>query len=238
MARAGQIAAAAMKEVAEHIKKGVKTSDLDKIADDTIRKLGAESSFKKVSGYRHTTCLTPNELVVHGIPGYSVLNEGDIIGVDLGVYYEGFHADTAWTFPVGKIGKEKESFLLTGENSLEQAIKKVKIGNRIGDISSTIQSNIEREGYSVVREFAGHGIGKNLHEDPLIPGIGKTGTGEVIAEGMALAIEVIYNFGKPKIIFLPDGWSVATADNLPSGLFEQSVVATKNGPLVLTHENN
>ena len=234
MARAGEIAACAMEEVAEKIKAGVTTSYLDKVAEDTIKRFGAESSFKKVAGYKHTTCLTPNDIVVHGIPGNYVLAEGDILGVDLGVFYEGLNADTAWTFPVGKIDREKELFLSVGQKTLFEALGQVKIGNKIGDLGYVIQTNIEGSGYSVVRELVGHGIGKKLHEEPPIPGKGKKGTGPPIREGMALAVEVIYNFGKPAVVFLPDGWSIVTRDGLPSGLFEHTVVATKNGPYVLT----
>jgi methionyl aminopeptidase len=234
MAKAGEIAARAMEEVAKKIKVGETTSYLDKVAENTIKRFGAESSFKKVAGYKHTTCMTPNDVVVHGIPGGYVLAEGDILGVDLGVFYRGFHADTSWTFPVGNIDKEKEMFLSVGQKTLLKALEQVKIGNKIGDLSHVIQTNIEGAGYSVVRELVGHGIGTELHEEPPIPGRGKKGTGPLIREGMALAVEVIYNFGKPAVVFLPDGWSIATRDGSLSGLFEHTVVATKNGPYVLT----
>ena len=234
MAKAGQIAANALRQVAKNIRPGVKVSDLDKITEEKIKNLGAESSFKKVNGYQYTICVTPNDWVVHGIPGNYVLREGDILGVDLGAYFKGFHSDLAYTFPVGKIDNERRKFLATGEKALQAAVKKVRIGGRIGDISETIQNMVESAGYSVVRELVGHGVGRNLHEDPLIPGIGKRGTGEKIEDGMVLAVEVIYNQGKPQVQLLPDGWSIATKDGLLAGLFESTVAATKKEPLVLT----
>ena len=234
MLKAGEIAATAMKEVAKNIRAGIKVSELDRIAGEKIRDLGAESSFKKVPGYKYSTCITPNELVVHGIPGAYILREGDILGVDLGAYYQGFHSDMAYTFPVGKISSEKKRFLSVGKKALEEAVKRIKVGSRIGDISSTIQTVIEESGYSVVKELVGHGIGRDLHEDPLVPGRGKKTTGEEIKKGMVIAVEVIYNLGKSSIRLLPDGWSIATSDGSPSGLFEKTVAATAKGPLVLT----
>jgi methionyl aminopeptidase len=237
MHKAGQISARAMEEVAKNIRPGVKCIELDKIAEDKIRRLGAESSFKKVEGYAHNICTTPNDWVVHGVPGNYVLHDGDILGVDLGAYYKDFHSDMAQTFPIGNISSEKRKFLKAGETALTQAIKNVKIGGRIGDISASIQEIIEDSGFLVVRELVGHGVGHNLHEDPLVPGIGKKGTGEKIKEGVVLAIEVIYNQGKHEIQLLPDGWSISTSDGLLSGLFEATVAATKKGPLVLTQRS-
>jgi len=236
MAKAGEITAKAMEAVAKKISPGVKTIELDKIAEDTIAKLGAESSFKKVKGYKHTICTTPNDWVVHGIPGEYKLKEGDIIGIDLGAYYKGFHSDMAQTFPVGEISKEAERFLGVGRTALEEAIKKVNQGNRIGDISSTIQKFVEGGGYSVVRELVGHGVGRELHEDPLIPGVGKEGKGPKIEKGMVLAIEVIYNKGVKEIQLLPDQWSITTKDREIAGLFERTVAVTEKGTLVLTPE--
>src|SRR4030067_219952 len=234
MHRAGQIAAAAMSQVAKNIRPGVKVDHLDKIAEKTIHNFGAESSFKKVAGYKHSICITPNDWVVHGIPGDYILREGDILGVDLGAYYKGFHSDMAYTFPVGVVDEDKKKFLEIGRAALIEAIKHVKVGKRIGDISSSIQTTIEDAGYSVVRELVGHGVGRELHEDTLVPGLGKRDTGEEIKEGLVLAVEIIYNKGKPLVQLLPDGWSISTKDGSLSGLFETTVAATKKGPLVLT----
>jgi len=230
MQKSGRIAALAMRGVSKNIQPG----DLDKIAEDLITKLGAEPSFKRVQGYNYTICATPNYRVVHGIPGNKKLRNGDILGIDLGAYYKGFHSDMAKTFAVGKISNDNSLFLSVGEKTLNKAIGEVKIGSCVGDISNLIQENIERSGYSVVREFVGHGVGRELHEDPLVPGVGEKGTGPQIKEGMVLAVEVIYNKGGRQVSILSDGWTVETNDKLDSGLFELTVAATKKGPLVLT----
>lgn len=234
MKKAGAIAASTMREVEKSIRPGVRAVELDKIAENKIKSLGAESSFKKVEGYKHTICATPNDWVVHGVPGEYELLEGDIVGIDLGAYYKGFHSDIAYTFPVGKVNEKSKKFLETGKKALKEATTQVKVGGKIGDISQTIQSLVENAGYSVVRELVGHGVGRELHEDPLVPGIGKKGTGDEIKEGLVIAVEVIYNQGKPAVKLLPDGWSISTADGLLGGLFELTVAATKKGPLVLT----
>jgi methionyl aminopeptidase len=234
MKKSGDISSAAMREIAKNIRPGIKTTVLDRIAQETIEKLGGESSFKKVENYFHTTCITPNDWVVHGVPGDYILKEGDLVGVDLGAYYKGFHTDMAQTFAVGNVSAEKKKFLETGKKALSQALGEVKEGNHIGDISSRIQTSVEGGGYSVVRELIGHGVGKELHEGPLIPGIGKKGTGEKIARGLVIAVEVIYNFGKPEVKLLADGWSISTKDGSVSGLFERTIAITEKGPEVLT----
>lgn len=234
MRKAGQITAAAMREVSKKVQPGIKTNELDNIAEEVIKKLGGKSSFKKVKGYKHSICVTPNDWVVHGIPGNYTLVSGDVIGIDLGAYYKGFHSDMAQTFAVDKLSEETEKFLSIGKKALSEAIKNVKIGSKIGDISSIIQEIVEGAGYSIVRELVGHGVGRNLHEDPLIPGVGKKGTGVEIKEGMVLAVEIIYSQGSQKIQLLNDGWSISTKDGSISGLYERTVTPTKKGPLVLT----
>ena len=234
MRRAGKISALALEEVEKNIKIGVNTKKLDSVAEGVIRKFGAEPSFKKVNGYKFCICTTPNDWVVHGIPGDYVLKNGDIIGVDLGAYYKGYHSDMAHTYIVGSGDDGKKKFLKIGEQTLWRAIEEAKVGNKVGDVSNVIQSSIEEAGYSVVRELVGHGVGKELHEDPLVPGIGRKGTGLEIKEGMVLAIEIIYNLGKPQIALLKDGWTIATKDREISGLFERTIAVTKKGPVVLT----
>ena len=234
MKRAGQITAAALKEVEKNIKIGVSTKRLDQIAEKVIKSFGAESSFKKVEGYKYTICSTPNDWVVHGIPGSYLLKNGDVIGIDIGAYFKGYHSDMAHTYLVGEVSEEKKRFLKVGEKTLWKALKEVKVGNKIGDISNVIQTTVEGSGYSVVKELVGHGVGKKLHEDPIIPGIGKKGKGLDIKEGMVLAIEIIYNMGKPQVELLRDGWTIATKDREPSGLYERTVAVTSKGPVVLT----
>ena len=234
LSKAGEIAGKAMEEVFKNIKAGVKFIELDKIAEEVIKKSGAQSSFKRVQNYENTICITPNDWIVHGIPGNQTLSNGDIVGIDLGAYYKGFHSDMAKTFPVGEIPKETKKFLSVGYQALKKAIKKSKIGNHVGDISNTIQKEVEGNGFSVVREFVGHGVGRQLHEDPFIPGYGEKGAGVELKEGMVLALEVIYNRGKDDVHLLSDGWTAVTKDGSLSGLFELTVAVTKKGPLVLT----
>ncbi len=234
MSQAGKITARALEEIEKNIKIGVNTKKLNVMAEKLIREAGAEPSFKKVEGYKHCICATPNDWVVHGIPGRYKLKSGDIIGIDLGAYYKGYHSDMAQTYLVGEDSTGKKRFLKLGEETLWRAIKEARVGNKVGDISNVIQTNIEGAGHSVVKELVGHGVGRDLHEDPLIPGRGKKSTGTDIKEGMVLAIEIIYNRGKPQVYLLEDGWTIATKDGGLSGLFERTIVVTKKGPVVLT----
>lgn len=224
---------------------GVTPRQLDRLADQLIKKEGGEASFKKVPGYKWTTCMCINDIVVHGIPNDTPLKEGDIAGIDIGMFYKGFHTDSSWSVVVkdqrAKSSEQteiadKEKFLKIGEQALERAIAHVAPGKRIGSISDTIQKHIERHGYSVVRELVGHGVGKKLHEDPEIPGVlkGSIEDTPVISEGMALAVEVIYAVGKPDIYLDQDGWTIRTKDGTLSGLFEKTVIATRHGVIVLT----
>ncbi|OGY23770.1 MAG: type I methionyl aminopeptidase [Candidatus Woykebacteria bacterium RBG_13_40_7b] len=235
MAEAGKIAAAALKFVLKKVKPGVSTLELDKTAEDLIIKSGGEPSFKKVRGYKYSICTTVNEEVVHGLPSDRVLQNGDIVGVDLGAYFQGYHSDVAETIPVGEMKNEKVlTFLKTGKEALKDAIREAKTGLHIGDISFAIQTRVEGAGFGVVRNLVGHGIGKALHEDPLVPGFGKRGEGPCLREGMVLAIEVIYNMGSPKVLLREDGWTIKTADKSLSGLFERTVAVRNERPLILT----
>lgn len=233
---AGRISALAMKEVEKFIRPGNTTLQIDKVVESVFKKHGADSAFKKVENYQYSICSTPNDWVVHGIPADYKLKDGDIVGIDLGALYKGYNSDMADTFTVGNVGPETKKFLETGEKALWQAIKQAKPGNHVGDISNKIQTIVEGAGYSVVRELVGHGVGKELHEEPMIPGRGKKGTGLRLEEGMVIAVEVIYNLGKPGIVMLPDGWTIATKDGSLAGLFERTIAITKKGPVVLTAE--
>ncbi|MCL4353877.1 type I methionyl aminopeptidase [Patescibacteria group bacterium] len=237
MKKGGAILAQVMREVLEHVRPGVSELGLEKLANDLIIKKGAFPGFKKVQGYKYATCLAVNDVVVHGLPKNNLLKEGDIIGIDCGVYFEGFHTDMAETVKVQGEEKETDEFLQTGRKALNEAIKMAKPGNRIGHISQTIQDIIESHGYSIVRNLVGHGVGKKLHEEPEIPGfvyekIEKT---PLIKEGMTLAIEVIYNKGKKEVKTDTDGWTIRTRDGSLSGLFERSIVVTEKGPVILTN---
>lgn len=227
----GRISALALKKVLAAVKEGVSLLDLEKIAEETIKSEGAALSFRTEPGYFWATCLTVNNEVVHGIPRDIILKNGDVLSVDLGALYKGWHTDTAWSVVVGG-GKSK--FLSVGEEAMWKGIKQAKAGNRIGDISNAIQKTVEGAGYSVVRSLVGHGVGKSLHEDPMIPGVGKAGTGIVLKPGMTLAIEAIYTEGNGKVANLDDGWTIVSADGTMGGLFEMSIIVTEGEPEVLT----
>lgn len=245
MAQGGKILSDTMKILLSHAKPGVSELVLDQMAEELIQKKGGEPGFQKVKGYRHTICSSTNDVVVHGVPSSYTLKQGDIFGIDCGVYYHGFHTDMSETLRVSaKNAKRKtqntdeiDTFLEAGKKALEEAIKVAQPGNRIGHISKTIQDIIEGGGYSAVRSLVGHGVGKQLHEEPEVPGY-LTGSIEdtlLLEEGMVLAIEVIYNMGKPDVSYAnDDGWTIKTADGSVSGVFEKTVAITKNGPKVLT----
>jgi len=232
MEEGGKIARKALNKALEAIKPGVKTMELEKIVDEFILSQGGEASFKTVEGYEFATCINTNEGLVHGLPGEYKIKKGDLVSVDLGVYYQGFHTDLSHTIEV-ETDKYKE-FLEVGEKALAAGTAKCAPGNRIGDISSAMQKVVEDAGYSVSRDLVGHGIGKELHEDPYVPGYGKAGDGKRIKEGMVFAIEIIYQIGSPEINISDDGWTLETADKSIAGLFENTVAATKSGPKVLT----
>ena len=230
----GKISAQVLKKVLENVKIGVTCFALDKIARQEIEKKGATPSFMTVDDYKWTICTTVNQQVVHGIPNKQPLKNGDILGVDIGALYHGCHSDMAITIPIGKVSPAVEKFLEVGKKTLEKAISCAKIGNRIGDISATIQQGIESAGYSIVKSLTGHGIGRELHEEPMIPGFGKSGTGPKILENMVLAIEVIYTQGSGEVKLEKDNWTISSVDGSLAGLFEQTVLITGNGPIVLT----
>ena len=234
MKNSGKITATALKKVLENIKPGVTCSQLDAIAKEKIESQGAKPSFMTVDNYGWTICTTVNEQVVHAIPTGRVLKEGDVVGIDIGAVYKGFHSDLAITVPVGHINNKTDRFLKTGKNTLEKAIKMAKEGNCVGDISETIQKGVETAGHRVVESLTGHGVGKDLHEDPLIPGVGKKNSGPKLLKNMTLAIEVIYAEKSSDVVLEQDGWTISTRDKSLAGLFEQTVAIGKNGPIVLT----
>lgn len=230
----GKIAAQALKRVLANLNTNVLFSRLDKIAHDFILSAGAQPSFTTVDDYQYTTCITKNSEVVHGIPRPIPANDGDIISIDTGAVYKGLHSDIATTVPVGQIPPSTQKFLNVGKSTLSLAIEQARVGNTIGDISSTIGENVQSAGYSVVKSLTGHGVGYQLHEEPMIPGFGKKHTGAKIKEGMTLAIEVIYAQGSGEVLLQKDGWTISTVDGSLAALFEQSILVAKNGPIVLT----
>ncbi|MFA5322512.1 MAG: type I methionyl aminopeptidase [Smithella sp.] len=232
-----RIVAEVLSRLREKVKPGVKTKDLDKFAEEIAEKRGAKPAFKGYHDYPHSLCISINEVVVHGMPSERVLEEGDIISLDFGVFYQGFCGDSAITLPVGKVNQQASRLMQITEQSLYAGIEQAKNGNRLGDISAAVQSLVEDAGYSVVRDFVGHGIGKNLHEEPQIPNFGKKGRGIELRSGMILAIEPMVNEGEYKVQVLSDGWTVVTKDGSLSAHFEHSVAITDNGPDILSKLN-
>lgn len=229
-----QILGKAHGEVAGLIKPGVKTSALDKVAEEYIRDNGGIPSFKNYNGFPATLCISVNEVVVHGFPGNYELRETDIISVDCGVNYKGFHSDSAYTYPLEGAGKETLLLLERTYDSLYRGIEKAKAGNRIGDVSHAIQSYVESFGYGVVRELVGHGIGRSLHEDPEVPNFGKQGKGVKLVAGMVFAIEPMINQGTKNVVQENDGWTIRTSDRKPSAHFEHTVAVLEEKTEVLT----
>jgi len=231
------IVAEVLSVLREKVKPGVTTKELDKIAESVTEKRGAKPAFKGYRGYPYSLCTSVNEEVVHGMPSNRVLVEGDIIGLDYGVYFQGLYGDSAITLPVGRVDNQAARLIQVTEQSLYSAINQTCYGNRLGDISAAVQETVEDAGYSIVRDFVGHGIGKSLHEDPQIPNFGKKGRGIELKKGMILAIEPMVNAGKYKVKILSDGWTVITADGSLSAHFEHSVAITDNGPEILSKLN-
>ncbi|MGE5425184.1 MAG: type I methionyl aminopeptidase [Syntrophothermus sp.] len=228
------IVSRALAEVAKNIKPGVTTRQLDKVAEDYIRSQGAIPGFKGYNDFPSTLCISVNEEVVHGIPGEKVLKNGDIVSIDCGSIKHGFYGDSAYTFPVGEVSPEVLDLLRRTKQSLFLAIRNAVAGKRVGDISAAVQDYVESFGYSVVRELVGHGIGRKLHEKPDIPNYGKRGTGMKLQEGLVICIEPMINLGHKEITQDRDGWTIRTADRLPSAHFELTVVVKKDEPDVLS----
>ncbi|MBX2968087.1 MAG: type I methionyl aminopeptidase [Cyclobacteriaceae bacterium] len=230
-----QILGKAHGEVARLVKPGVKTSSLDKVAEEFIRDHGGIPSFKNYNGsFPASLCISVNEVVVHGFPGNYELREADIIAVDCGVYYKGYHSDSAYTYPLEGVKQETLLLLERTYESLYRGIEQAKAGNRMGDVSHAIQNYVESFGYGVVRELVGHGVGKNLHEDPEVPNYGKRGKGVKLVPGMVFAIEPMINQGTRNVVQERDGWTIRTADKRPSAHFEHMVAIKKEKTEVLT----
>ena len=235
MKKAGRITAGALWAAGEAIKPGISTEQLDKIIWEYITRHGAKPSFLKYSGFPASACISLNDEVIHGIPSPKrIVEEGDIVSIDVGAKIDGFHGDSAYTFPCGRISSEAQGLLDATRESLQRGIAAALEGNRIGDISVAIQSYVEERGYSVVREYVGHGVGRDLHEAPEVPNYGRAGHGVRLVPGMTIAIEPMINLGKKEIKVLGDGWTVKTADGSLSAHFEHTVAITGNGPVILT----
>lgn len=234
MRAAGRIVAEVLDRLATMVQPGITTRDLDREAERMIRDAGAFPTFKGYHGYPASICTSINDEVVHGIPSDRRLRDGDIIGIDCGATYTGYVGDSARTVPVGKISDDIKKLLEVTRQSLYQAIEKCRVGNRLGDVCNAVQAYVEPLGYSIVRNYCGHGIGRAMHEEPQVPNYGRPGTGPVLREGWVLAIEPMINLGREDVKVLSDGWTVITIDGKPSAHFEHTVAITADGPQVLT----
>ena len=234
MRRSGILAAEALREVARAVRPGVTGAALDRIAETFIRDHGGTPSFKGYRGFPASVCISVNDEVVHGIPDGRPLRDGEIVSIDLGAVVEGFHGDTAVTVPVGEVGQELRHLLTVAREALYKGIEAVRPGQALGDVGGAVQRHAERAGFSVVRDFAGHGIGRHLHEEPQVPNFGEPGTGTVLRPGMTLAIEPMVNLGGSEVVMDGDGWTVRTRDGRPSAHFEHTVAVSEDGSDVLT----
>ena len=234
MAKAGRVVVETLALIGEQVRPGVTTAELDALADEFIRSQGGTPTFKGYRGYPAATCISPNDMVVHGIPGGYTLRDGDVLSVDVGVTLGGFVADSAFTFAVGEISAEAERLLETGQAALHAGVEQCLAGNRLSDISNAIQVATEEAGFSVVRSLVGHGVGRSMHEEPQIPNFGSPGRGPLLAEGMTFAIEPMITAGGPDVVVHDDGWSISTTDRSLSAHFEHTVAVTESGPRILT----
>lgn len=234
MRKAGRTLAETLLLVESKVKPGITTAELDRIAEEFITKQGGKPSFKGLYGFPSALCISINEQVVHGFPSSYMLQEGDIISIDCGVFLDGFHSDAARTFPVGEISEISKKLIDVTEKSFFKGIEKAVEGNRLTDISYEIQKYVEQNGFSVVRDYVGHGIGKAVHEDPEVPNFGRPGRGPRLSSGMVLAIEPMVNVGTWRVKTLDDDWTVVTADGMKSAHYENTVAILPNGPEILT----
>jgi methionyl aminopeptidase len=234
MAAAGRVVAETIAHVGEQIEPGITTGELDRIADELIRSHGGVPTSQGYRGYPRAICISPNDVVVHGIPGPYEVREGDLITIDVGVTLGGYIADSAFTFPVGEISDLAQRLLDAGRDALAAGIAQAQPGNRVGDISAAVQHHVEGQGFSVVRSLVGHGVGRSYHEDPHIPNFGQPGRGPLLAEGVTIAIEPMITAGRPDVYVHADEWSISTEDGSLAAHFEHTVAVTETGPRILT----
>jgi methionyl aminopeptidase len=234
MARAGAVVADTLALIGERARPGVTTEELDSLANEFIRSHGGVPTFKGYRGYPASICTSPNDMVVHGIPGPYALDEGDVLSVDVGVTLDGFVADSAYTFAIGEISADAERLLEGCQAALAAGIEQCRVGNHLSDISHAIQRETESRGFSVVRSLVGHGVGRSMHEEPQIPNFGEPGRGPLLATGMTFAIEPMINAGGADVVLHEDQWSISTADRSLSAHFEHTVAITEEGPQILT----
>ena len=234
MAAAGRVVAETIAHVGEQLEPGITTGELDRIAEEHIRALGGVPTSQGYRGYPRAICISPNDMVVHGIPGAYEVADGDLITIDVGVTLDGYIADSAFTFPVGDVSEEAQRLLDAGRDALAAGIAQARAGNRVGDISHAVQQHVEGQCFSVVRSLVGHGVGRSYHEDPHIPNFGQPGRGPLLSEGMTIAIEPMITAGESDVTVMDDGWTIRTVDGSVSAHFEHTVAITAEGPRILT----
>ncbi|HET9545892.1 MAG TPA: type I methionyl aminopeptidase [Gaiellaceae bacterium] len=234
MARAGRVVAETIALMGETIRPGISTRELDELAEELIRSRGGVPTFKGYRGFPASICASPNDMVVHGIPGGYRVEEGDLLTVDVGVTLEGFVADSAYTFAVGEVGEEAERLLAVCQAALAAGIAEARDGNHVGDISAAVQRVTEEAGFSVIKSLVGHGVGRSMHEEPQVPNYGRPGRGPRLATGMTIAIEPMITAGGEEVAVADDDWSISTVDGSLSAHFEHTVAVTENGPRILT----
>ncbi len=234
MRQAGRISALALRAAGDAVEPGVSTAELDRIARRCIEREGATPSFRGYNGFPASACISVNDQVIHGIPGHRILKQGDIVSIDVGAYFAGFHGDNAWTFACGDISAEAQALLDATRGALMEGIAHAQPGRRVGDVAGAVRRYAEARGYSVVRQFVGHGVGARIHEAPEVPNFGEAGRGARLLPGTAIAIEPMVNAGGPDVVVQPDGWTTVTADGSLSAHFEHSIAVTVDGPVILT----
>ncbi len=233
---AGKIVYETHKYLKPYIKEGIKTKELDKLAEDFIRSKGATPSFKGYEGFPTALCVSINSEVVHGFPSDRVLKNGDVVSIDIGACYKGYHGDSGWTYKVGEVSEEVNELLKNTEQALYEGLKQVKPGNRIGDVSNAIETYAKEHKLGVVKELCGHGVGTSVHEDPEVPNFGTKNTGPRLKEGMVIAVEPMLTLGRPDVYVHSNNWTVDTLDGSPSAHFEHTIVVTNDGYEILTGE--
>ena len=231
---AGEIVGKTHHYLEQYIKPGITTKELDRLAEEYILSQGCTPSFKGLYGFPGSICISVNEEVVHGIPGNRKLKEGDIVTLDIGACYKGYHGDSAWTYAVGKISPKKEALMEHTEEALFAGLSVIKDGCRVGDIGNAVEECAHKYKLGVVKELVGHGVGSSVHEEPDVPNYGKKGTGPILKEGMVIAVEPMLNMGTAEVFMLDDDWTIITGDDLPSAHYEHTVLVTKDGYTILT----
>ena len=231
---AGRIVALVHQELKKSIVSGITTKEIDKLSEKIIRQYGATPSFKGYQGFPGAVCVSINDMVIHGIPGHQKLKNGDIVSVDVGACYQGYHGDSAWTYAVGEVSDEAKRLMKVTEEALYEGLKQAKPGNHVGDISAAIENYVRKNGYTSPEDYTGHGVGTSIHEDPMVPNYGKYGHGPLLKPGMVIAVEPMVHAGKKEVKVLKDGWGVVTADHSLAAHYEHTIVITEEGYEILT----